>query len=842
MLPGPATKPGRAIFAMASLALAVGAHAEPVKLLSQPHDPYGFPRPGPGQKDVPLRTSFFIELGMGDKANDTVRSESVTISLQAADEAPFEILSAGQKFAPGYSGKLSSATIGWQDEKSLAVYVTPAAPLKPSTVYTIRVAAKSGKGGELPAKDGTWTFTTAAAPQAKDLSLSLDLAQPPVQWHGAFFSGFCKPSFCTSDPTLISTYDLMAEARRTYPRAWSLQRDFWMTGLDDKPSLLPPTLPNIVRERETRRIVAVDKVEGGVKLKVEDFAGHEQYGIPAGRPVSADYHPGDEVLIADDTHDARAAVVSVDDAANIVLVKSLAAPPGGWTLKYSTAAPAKEDPHTPGRFALGGCYLRKFKPCGTPCYYWGRLDKEWDLAYRTYGRRLMPNFADAPGDLAIDGRNWTTAKDYAELHEVTRVMTDHLIERYGDASLTFVWSVFNEPDLGVLFWRSDWNELQRFYDYTTDAILRAFEDRGYDSQKVFIGGLELGGIFGVHLKVHEFLTHCSPRARGEGALPKNAAFADTRLDGKRSKRVEELCRAHDGKGAPCDFISIHSYNRSEITAAKFATAKEVALQIDPEYYAGLWINSHEACPNWAPPPDPAAADSYLGNGYYPTWCADVVARQLRKAAADPRYAYGETILTFWPFPNRNFQGLQNCTRAINVDDNADGKTDREVTIATPVFHFLSLLSTLGDRYWPIPEQAHGGHVIGAFGSRNVRDLRVVVYTHNALDTQSRSEQTFNVALELAGVTWPRVQVREYRFDREHNTYYRLGQKLRDRPSPRLGHDDCYTPAEVTQVQELSKLTSTDVPAQSTDPTGHVKLSLELSGNSAVFLVIEPARP
>ncbi len=133
-------------------------------------------------------------------------------------------------------------------------------------------------------------------------------------------------------------------------------------------------------------------------------------------------------------------------------------------------------------------------------------------------------------------------------------------------------------------------------------------------------------------------------------------MADRRLDGKRSRRVEDLCRAHDGKGSPCDFISIHSYNRSEMMAAKLIRAKEMALEIDPDYYRDLWVNSHESCPDWMPPPDEAAADSYLGNGYFPTWCADVVHRQLLQAADDPRYAYGETILTVWPPPARTSPG------------------------------------------------------------------------------------------------------------------------------------------------------------------------------------------
>ena len=133
MLPGPATTRGRMILAIAWLALAVCAHAEPVKLLSQPHDPYGFPRPGPGQKDVPLRTSFFLELGISEKTTETVLPDSVTISLQPTGAAPFDILKPGQKFVAGYSGKLFPTTFGWQGEQVLAVYVDSDVALTPST-------------------------------------------------------------------------------------------------------------------------------------------------------------------------------------------------------------------------------------------------------------------------------------------------------------------------------------------------------------------------------------------------------------------------------------------------------------------------------------------------------------------------------------------------------------------------------------------------------------------------------------------------------------------------------------------------------------------------------------
>ena len=400
-----------------------------------------------------------------------------------------------------------------------------------------------------------------------------------------------------------------------------------------------------------------------------------------------------------------------------------------------------------------------------------------------------------------------------------RTIAGHVIDRYGADALSFTWSVFNEPDLGPLFWRADWNELQTFYDYTTDAVLRAFEDRGYASDKVFIGGLELGGIFGVHLRLDEFLAHCSPTASAKGALPQNAAFADSRLDGKRSRRVELLCKNHSGKGSPCDFISIHSYNKAELMAAKLIRAKEMALEIDPNYYRALWVNSHEACPDWMPPPDEAAADSYLGNGFFPTWCLDVVHRQLSQAARDGRFAYGETILTVWP-PPANFAGINAVSRVLHVDENGDGRGDGTVTVPMPVFHVLGLLSDLGDRYWVLPAQESGGHRIGGFASRDDAGvLRVVLYTHQPEDTQSRSEATFDVTLELKSLAGEGpVRVEEYRFDQEHNSPFKAMRALRDRPSSAGAH----RPAAHGGIDPRSRITRSRRTARGAGVAAHAR--------------------
>ena len=193
---------------------------------------------------------------------------------------------------------------------------------------------------------------------------------------------------------------------------------------------------------------------------------------------------------------------------------------------------------------------------------------------------MVANFADAPGDLSRDGRSWTTVKDYVQWHDTARAIAGHIIDRYEPKSLEFTWSIFNEPDLGPLFWRAAGTSFRSFT--TTQPTQSCGHLRIVDTALKRCLSVDSSW-------AGSSVRTCGSRSswptvrrvpRG-GAAPLNAAFADRRLDGKRSRRVESLCRDHAGKGSPCDFVSVHSYNRSELMAAKLIRAKELALEIDP---------------------------------------------------------------------------------------------------------------------------------------------------------------------------------------------------------------------------------------------------------------------
>ncbi len=752
------------------------------------------PRPQVDAEHVPLRTSLFMLIG-STVAQDRVLADSVSISLHPQGGVALEVLLTGQRFASGYDGQITRHQHRSFGE-SLLVFMDSMHSLQPDTTYTIRVQARSKFGAILADDEGVWSFSTEPSPTTHRLDYQLDVqSQPDVFWKGEFFNGFAKPSFATStrEGGRVPHYQMMAEARETYPNAWNLLRDAYLAGFEDQYNPFK-AYPNIVRERETRRITAIDVLKEGLRLTVEDFFGHEQYGIASNRPLSGDYQVGDQILIADGIQSARSAVIAVDDPSRTVLVTPFDQPAKSWQLQYPRPLPTQEDPHSPGLFPPGGTYLRKFDPPGTAHYYWGRVDHEWDLLVKQFGFRVIPRFAGAPGDLSIDGRGGTTAKCLVQLHEVTREITRHLIERYGPATLDWPWVVLNEPDLMSLYWRNrDWEELQRFYDYSSDAILRAFEDQGYDSDQVRVGGLELGAIAGLNMRLEDFLTHVSPNAArpqpsrlglrpdpvgtesqptnmrapcahvttedsnasAPGALELNAAYADPRLAGRRSRRIEALCEANGGRGAPFDFLSIHTYNDSEMAAAKLIRAKGI---------------------------------------------------------------------------RENWSTLNDVVRRIQVED-------RSAVIAGPMFHFVNLLSTLRDDFRVFTPKQIGGHSVGGFASATEADLRILLYSHHGQDPQSRSDMALQIEFELIGIDWETIEILQYRIDRDNNSYYSLARKLRDRPG--RPQDLVLSEDEFQEVAEQAKLQVTSRSIDTRDESGRVRFTAELVGNGVNFVIVRP---
>ena len=173
---------------------------------------------------------------------------------------------------------------------------------------------------------------------------------------------------------------------------------------------------------------------------------------------------------------------------------------------------------------------------GRPVYSWTIIDHIFDTFHQAGIKPLVeigfmpealsthpePYRHDFPRGSIYTG--WAyPPKDYQKWSELVFQLAHHLRQRYGDDELrSWLWEVWNEPDIG--YWQGTANEYFQLYDFTTDAVLRAFP-------AARIGGPDSTGPGNSKAAefLRSFLDHC--------------AHGKNNVSGKT--------------GAPLDFISFH---------------------------------------------------------------------------------------------------------------------------------------------------------------------------------------------------------------------------------------------------------------------------------------------
>ena len=797
------------------------------------------PRPCDGAANVTRYTSIYFEVVVtlaGHLPNDGVDPNSIVATIKKGAGTPITMFGPNQIWAPGYSGKMT-AQFTDSGNWGFGVYTVSAAPLDPQATYLVTVTAQTmTRHSPINPATNTVSFTTRRDLAGAAQTSVVDLAAPTVTWPDHWFAGECKPDFDTSRSfDQEPAYVLIDQARARIPDFMLEQRDFpwmgeyWQANFFDGD-------PNVVRERETRRILQFTDLTSATDLTLTDLAEGPLYGIPANRPLSQDFHVDDMVLVCDASKSEVRKVLAVDDAGKKVRVEKLAIPASQWTPGDPAGSPA-DDPTTPDNFTYPLAALRKRSPSGTPVYYWRRLDDELDQ-HVAHGRRPQVNPFSSPVDLCATGVTENTAggvcenepKNYAEWDGFIRTLVGHLIDRYGAQTLDWTYSIGNEPDLSA-FWK-DSNKFFKYYDYTSNAILRAFEEHGLDASRVKIGGVEIGIFYG---KINDMLYHCSPSAANPtpGFEERNSVCMDATFDGKRAARVQDFCTNHGGKGCPLDYVSMHTYQPAADAASTIDGARNASLSIDAAFYAALRVHSHETTPDWVGSRDPGWKEVYGWGGFFPSWGGDYFRRILDFAMADSRKAGGKATLLAWPF-NYNFDGEASIAGFMRVDDNGDGNQDRVEAVADSFFRFAELAGWMSSTVASLPTLFDAGDSVSGWRSVEPGADRFLMYAHDPLDIEARETGGWNVTLQLSHGRFPSVAVTEYRIDRDHGARTALAA-LPDR-----GSNGLYTSSELSTLISSSTLVPIAPAACRTVAGGALSLSTRVLSQGISYLDVVKA--
>ncbi len=453
---------------------------------------------------------------------------------------------------------------------------------------------------------------------------------------------------------------------------------------------------------------------------------------------------------------------------------------------------------------------------GKPVYDFKILDGIFD-EYKAAGVRPMVELGFMPKDLVahlpnrdvpyqvhypkstISGESNNPPKDYAKWGELIRVVTAHLVERYGrDTVQQWYFEVWNEPDID--YWHTAPEEYWKLYDYAVDGVRKALPTA------------KVGG----------------PASTSPGN-PKAYAFLKNFLEHVNSGKS-----AVNGKPLPMDFISFHAKGRPVIAEgkvtmginreltdadhgfelismfAKFRDLPIILSEADPEGCA--------ACSSKVNP-----ANNYRNGTLYPAYTAVAY-----KALFELQDQHKVNLLSMlsWSFefeekeyfegfrslstngidkPVLNFFRMAALMQGTRVAVSSDGKVPLETLIATGV---------------------RTGADVDGFATKGDRQAAVMLWNYHDVDAPAAAAPTV-VTVSGIPANVKRVLVTHFRIDDTHSNAYTVWKAMGSPQHP--------TAEQYARLQSEAGLQLLTSPVWMDVTNGDIKVTTEMPRQSISLL-------
>ncbi|RRA50044.1 beta-xylosidase [Acidipila sp. EB88] len=429
---------------------------------------------------------------------------------------------------------------------------------------------------------------------------------------------------------------------------------------------------------------------------------------------------------------------------------------------------------------------------GNPVYDWTITDRIFD-AFRDAGVRPEVEIGFMPEALSTHPEpyrhqfprqsnvftGWSyPPKDYAKWSALVTAYAEHLHARYGSSVDTWLWEVWNEPDID--YWHGSPAEYDRLYDFTAAAVRKALPHAR-------IGGPESTGPYpkadgtpgsSSEAFLRQFLEHC---ARGA-----NAATGQT--------------------GAPLDFISFHPKGQPKVVNGP--SGKYVEMDIAHQLRAvDFGMRTVASFPEWKHTPilmgesDPEGCaacgieqnpqNNYRNGPLYGVSVAEATARTYELAER-----YGVNLLgsVTWAFQFENqpyFAGFRDL--ATNGIDKAVLNVFREWGMLGG-----SWLPATSTGALPLDSMLQGAtHTrsdLSAVATRKGREVDVLIFNYDDRDLPAPPA---TVSIRLTGLTGTHATMQQFLVDRDHSNAYTAWQQM---GSPQQPSNE-----QTTQLTAASKL-------------------------------------
>jgi len=428
---------------------------------------------------------------------------------------------------------------------------------------------------------------------------------------------------------------------------------------------------------------------------------------------------------------------------------------------------------------------------GKPVYDFKILDGIFD-AYKAAGVRPMVELGFMPKDLAADlpdrhepyqvhypqstisGKSNNPPKDYKKWGELARVVTAHLVERYGkEEVLNWYFEVWNEPDID--YWHTTPEAYWKLYDYAVAGVKAALPGAKVGGPASTSPGRDKANLF-----LKNFLEHVNSGKSAATGGPIPIDFIS--FHAKGFPKIEE------GKVTMGINRELNDADKGFALIASFPKFKRLPIIIseaDPEGCA--------ACSSKVNP-----ANNYRNGTLYPAYTAAAFKSLFE---LQDRHAVNLLSMLTWSFEFEDkdyFEGFRSL--ATNGIDKpvlnvfrmfALMSGDRVKTSSTGAVPLDTLVST-GVRDAPD---------VDAFATHGAKEAAVLVWNyHDVNQPADYSPTTITISGIPTGVH--RVLLQHFRIDDTHSNAYTVWQHM---GSPQ--HPTSQQYAELQSAGQLQLLTS-----------------------------------
>lgn len=450
---------------------------------------------------------------------------------------------------------------------------------------------------------------------------------------------------------------------------------------------------------------------------------------------------------------------------------------------------------------------------GQPVYSWSLTDEIMDTitaagAFPLVEIGFMPQaLSQRPipyrnsSTFVLDGGCFYPPTDYAKWADLVRAWALHASERYPHAETSWLWELWNEPDIG--YWRGTFADYARLYDYTEAALHEVLPNAALggpavvDPQGDFLG---------------QFLEHCSI---GTNAV---SGRTGTRLDlvSFHAKGGVTVTQGH----LQMDLGNQLRLHRSGFEAvAAFAPFKATPIYIteaDPEGCA--------ACPASSNP-----AYAYRNSTAYGAYEIAMMKHTL-ELATEVRVKLGGVLTWAFAFPDTPyFAGY----RALATNG-----------VHLPVLGAFKLLGQLAGTRLPLTSS--GARALGEILTTGVRgqpevdgmaavdgtDVRVLVWNYHD-DIVSAVATPVQLTINVPASFGSSVRLSHLRVDESHGNAYTVWVSQGMPPSPSAGEV-----AALEHAMEPSSLVPDSTFALAAD--GSVGVRFELPRFGVSLITVRPA--